>query len=353
MELIMKALNLYGINDLRYEEVATPTPKKGEVLVKIKASGVCGSDIPRIFEKGTYHFPTIIGHEFAGEIVELGDGVDSALLHKRAAIFPLLPCMTCECCQIGEYASCKNYNYFGSRCDGGFAEYIAVPVWNLVLAPKSLSYEEAAMAEPAAVGIHALRRAGVEIGDTVAIFGSGPIGLMLAKWSLAWGAFKAILVDIDKTKIDFAKSLGFENVINSLERDAVSEIMAITNNRGADICIEGAGVSKTLEQCLFSCRSFGKIVAMGNPAGNMALSQKAYWELLRKQLKIIGTWNSSYVTLPKNDWHLAIEAMSKGLLDVKPFITHKVKLEDYASTLQMMKDRKAFFNKVMFIIEGN
>jgi L-iditol 2-dehydrogenase len=114
---------------------------------------------------------------------------------------------------------------------------------------------------------------------------------MLVKWSLSWGAFKVILVDIDKYKIDFAKKLGFQNVINSLETDAVSEIVSITSDRGADICLEGAGVSKTLEQCLFACRPFGKIVAMGNPVGSMNLSQKAYWELLRKQLKIMGTWN--------------------------------------------------------------
>lgn len=347
----MKALNLYGIGDLRLDEVQTPSPKKGEVLVKIKASGICGSDISRIFEKGTYHFPTIPGHEFAGQVIELGEGVDEKWLNHKVAVFPMLPCKQCEPCQIGEYAQCKNYNYFGSRCDGGFAEYISVPVWNLVLVPDTLSYEEAAMAEPAAVAVHALRQAQIEIGDAVAIFGAGPIGLMLAKWASAWGAMKVILVDIDPNKIAFAKSLGFEYVINSMQTDAVEQILSITNGRGADVCVEGAGVSKTLEQCLFACRSFGKVVAMGNPAGDMHLSQKAYWELLRKQLKLSGSWNSSYSSLPKNDWHLAIEAMSKGILNVKPFITHKIKLEDYSHHLQMMKERKEFFNKVMFIMD--
>ena len=347
----MQGLVLHAIGDLRLDDVAKPTPEKGEVLVKIRASGVCGSDIPRIFEKGTYHFPTIPGHEFSGQIVELGEGVDENLLNKKVAIFPLIPCRKCELCQIGEYAQCKDYNYFGSRCDGGFAEYLAVPLWNLVMVPDALSYEEAAMAEPAAVAVHALRQVGVEIGDTVVIFGAGPIGLMLASWAKAWGAYKTILVDIDKGKIEFAKKLGFEYVINSMECDAIEEINRITDGRGADVCVEGAGVSKTLEQCLFAARTFGRVVAMGNPAGEMKLSQKAYWELLRKQLKIAGTWNSSFAPLPKNDWKLAIEAMSTGLLDVKPFMTHKVGLADFKSVLEMMRDRSDFYNKVMFIIE--
>ena len=171
----MKACVLKGIGNLIYEDVPTPKPGKGEVLLKIKASGICGSDIGRVFVKGTYRFPTIPGHEFSGQIVEIGEGVDETLIGKKASVFPLLPCRKCEMCEIGEYASCRNYNYFGSRCDGGFAEYIAVPVWNLVIPEGDLSYEEMAMAESAAVSLHALSRAGVELGDTIAIFGAGAI----------------------------------------------------------------------------------------------------------------------------------------------------------------------------------
>ena len=206
----MKACVLKAVGQLEYEEVKTPSPGKGEVLLKIKASGICGSDIGRVFVKGTYSFPTIPGHEFAGEIVELGEGVQKDLLHKKAAVFPLLPCRVCDMCEVGEYASCRNYDYFGSRRDGGFAEYLAVPVWNLVIGDQSLSYEEMAMAEPAAVSLHALSRAGVELGDNVAIFGAGAIGLMLAEFAKAWGAGRVIPLDIEPAKIDFAKRIGFD-----------------------------------------------------------------------------------------------------------------------------------------------
>jgi len=347
----MKACVLHSIADLRYEEVTSPKVSKGEVLVEIKASGICGSDIPRVYTKGTYHFPTIPGHEFAGQVAELGEGVDSELKGKKAAVFPLLPCMKCEQCQIGEYAACIDYNYFGSRCDGGFAEYIAVPVWNLVMVPESLSYEEAAMAEPASVAIHALRQTGIEIEDNVVIYGAGPIGLMLGQWAQAWGADRVMLVDIDDGRVSFAKEVGFRNVWNSKDGDPVEWVMSITGGRGADIAVEGAGVSLTLEQCLKSARPFGKVVAMGNPMGEMKLSQKGYWELLRKQLKIFGTWNSSYVSLPKNDCKLAIRAMEQGRINVKPFITHRFSLNDCNKALDMMRDRTEFFNKVMFVNE--
>ena len=349
--IFMKACVLHNIGDVRFEEVDTPKPGKGEALVRIKASGICGSDIPRIFSKGTYGFPTIPGHEFAGQVVDAGEGADSKVIGKKAAVFPLLPCRRCDACQIGEYALCGSYNYFGSRCDGGFAEYIAVPLWNLVMVPGSLSYEEAAMAEPAAVAVHALRQAGVCIGDYVAIFGAGPIGLMVARWAEAWGAHKVMLADIDGGKVEFARKLGFEHVFNSREGDPVQWIYEITGGRGADVAVEGAGVSSTLEQCFKAARPLGKVVAMGNPSGEMKLTQKGYWELLRKQLAVYGTWNSSFVPLPKNDWELAIRFMECGKLDAKPFITHRFRLEHCNAALEMMRERKEFYNKVMFIME--
>ena len=154
----MMALNLHGVGDLRYEEVPMPVPGPGEVLLKIKAVGICGSDIPRAFTKGTYHFPTIIGHEFAGEIVEADD---SELVGRGASVFPLLPCGKCSACREEQYARCSDYDYYGSRRDGAMAEYIAVKQENLCLLPKEVTYEEAAMSEPAAVALHAFRKSGV------------------------------------------------------------------------------------------------------------------------------------------------------------------------------------------------
>ena len=236
----MKALNLHAVGDLRYEDVPMPVRQAGEVLLKVHACGICGSDLPRVFTKGTYHFPTIPGHEFAGEIVEADD---PSLVGRRAAVFPLLPCRKCEACQVGEYAQCSDYDYYGSRRDGAFAEYIAVKEWNLVFFDDSLSYEEAAMCEPAAVALHAIGQASVGIGDTVAVFGAGPIGIMLGLWARTAGAFRVILCDIDPTKVEFARKQGFD-AVNSRETDPVEYIRTQTGGRGADACIEGAGVAQ-------------------------------------------------------------------------------------------------------------
>ena len=342
----MNACVLHDINDLRYEQVSIPEPQKDEVLMKIRASGICGSDMGRVFEKGTYHFPTIPGHEFAGEIIDAGNAELAHLVGTKAAVFPLLPCFTCSSCEIGEYAQCKQYDYYGSRRDGGFAEYLAVKAFNLVPIPDAVSFEEAAMCEPTAVAIHALSQAGIQYGDTVAIFGAGTIGIMLAKIARSWGAEKIILADIDDRKLAFAKKLGFEHAINNRDVDICEAIQEITENRGADVVVEGTGVSPALESCMKVAGTFGRVVLMGNPAKDMSLSQKAYWEILRKQLSLKGTWNSSY-NGNQNDWRTAIAAMPK--LNLCEFITHRFTFDQCNEAFSLMKSQTDFIVKIMFV----
>lgn len=156
----MKANVLFGIGDLKYTNIPLPRLKSDEVLVKVKAAGICGSDIARVFKTGTYHFPTVIGHEFSGVVSDIGSSTYLSWLGKRVSVFPLKPCFKCNNCKNKEYELCSNYDYLGSRCNGGFAEYVAVPVWNLLEIPDCVCYEEAAMLEPAAVALHALKRSG-------------------------------------------------------------------------------------------------------------------------------------------------------------------------------------------------
>ena len=175
----MRALVLHDVADLRLETVPVPELTAGCVLLKIQACGICSSDKERVFVTGTYHFPTIPGHEFAGKIVAAADDVDEALLGRRASVFPMLPCKECDACKIEQYAQCSNYNYFGSRCDGGFAEYLVVPVWNLVLYDDSVPYAMAALSEPSAVSMHAVNIGNIKKGENVAVVGTGTIGFLL------------------------------------------------------------------------------------------------------------------------------------------------------------------------------
>jgi len=326
----MKACVLYAVNDLRYEEAPDPARKPGEALIRVRASGICGSDLDRVFGKGMYHYPTIPGHEFGGEIIEADD---AGLTGRKCTVFPILPCRECPSCETGHYAQCENYNYFGSRCDGGFAEYISAPEWNVVLAPEELSFEEIAMTEPCAIALHCLERAEMRAGDGVCVFGAGPIGIMIGKWAALKGASRVALIDVDPFKSAFAKELGFETELYGKY----------------DIAVEGAGVSAAYENAVAAAKPFGTVVLMGNPAGGMALTQKGHWEILRKELAVKGTWNSSY-SGGRNDWKTALAFMRR--LDISRLVSHRFGFAECGRAFGLMKERKEFFNKVMFVSGG-
>ncbi|MBO6178675.1 MAG: galactitol-1-phosphate 5-dehydrogenase [Selenomonadaceae bacterium] len=342
----MKALNLHGIGDLRYEDVPMPQRKAGEVLLKIRAVGICGSDIPRVFEKGTYHFPTIVGHEFAGEIVE---AENSNLIGRRAAVFPLLPCGKCEACRTEHYAQCSHYDYYGSRRDGAMAEYLAVKEKNLCLLPEGVSYEEAAMSEPAAVAIHAFRKSGVGAGDTLLIYGIGTIGLILAQWARTAGVKNIVLVGRTDDKVEFAKNLGFPLAVNARKDDLRKLVEELTSGQGASACIEGTGKSEPWKSCISCARPHGTVVSMGNPVGEMRLSQDDYWKILRKELHLAGTWNSSFDSR-ENDWSEAVMAMQEKRLELKSLITHTFSLDEYETAFSLMRERREMYCKVMFVM---
>lgn len=325
----MKAAVLHDIGDLRVEEVPVPVCGEDEVLVRVRRCGICGSDIPRIFTKGTYHFPTIPGHEFAGEVVASPTGEH---VGERVCVFPLLPCGQCAPCRQEEYALCEHYDYYGSRRDGGLAEYIAVKTFNLVPLPDTVSFDEAALCEPCAVALHALRRAGVGQGDRVVILGAGPIGLLAAQAATMYGAASVALVDIDPQKLAFARSLGFE--------------IYQEDQPPADVVIEGTGAAAALANGLAIVRRGGTVLCMGNPAGGMALGQNDYWHILRKELTLKGTWNSHYAH-DQNDWRDAIDALAAGRIRAAALITQHVPLGDCVTMLERMRDRAEFYVKVM------
>ena len=342
----MLALNLHGVGDLRYEAVPRPVPQADEVLLRVCAVGICGSDIPRVFTKGTYHFPTIIGHEFAGEIVA---AADKSLVGRGASVFPLLPCGTCPACETGHYAQCRHYSYYGSRQDGGMAEYIAVKRANLCLMPAGVSYEEAAMNEPTAVALHALRQSGVGLGDTLFIYGVGTIALIIAQWARAAGVRRIILAARSQAKVDFARKLGFTAAYNVQETDIRAKVAELTDGQGATACIEGTGASAGLEACVWAVQTFGRVVTLGNPAGGMALTQDGYWQILRRELQLVGTWNSSFQAM-QNDWQDSLRGMENHAIDLKSIITHRFALADYAQAFALMHEKRECYGKVMFVL---
>lgn len=344
----MQACVLHAVGDLRLEERPTPMPGPGEVLLRVGACGICGSDVPRVFSKGTYRFPTIPGHEFAGTVTAVGADVDPLLVGRKAAVFPLIPCFKCGPCEGGHYAQCEDYDYLGSRSDGAFAEYVRVPVWNLVHLPPEVSLEEAAMVEPAAVAAHALRRGQIDLGDQVLIFGAGPIGLLVAAWAKIWGAARILIVDIDVEKLRFARKLGYDHLYDAAQPD-VAEWVKRKTGRGADLVVEASGSTHAFASAMQCARAFGRVVLLGNPNGAMTLPQEAYWAILRKELQVTGTWNSAYANLPRNEWAMTVSYLAQGKLDVLPLITHRIGLGELGAHLALMRDRSAFTNKILYV----
>ena len=335
----MKAYVLHAVNDLRYDEIDIPECPKGWALVKVRAAGICSSDIARIFTKGTYHFPTIPGHEFAGDVYAVGDEKDAALLGKKVGIFPLIPCRVCSQCVEKHYEMCANYDYVGSRRDGGYAEYVAVPVWNLVQLPDSISYLSAAMLEPLSVALHAIKLGGVKKGDQVAIIGTGMIGISAGQWAYKFGASKVTVIGRNESKRALVEKCGLEYVICS-NKDEIGQY---------DFVLEAVGSPSAIELAVSGATPGGTVLLMGNPSGDICFPQDVYWRILRKQLQLKGTWNSVYDGVHPSDWTEAVHAIADNEVHVEALITHTFSQEKLMDGLQLMRMHQEPYCKVMTI----
>ena len=257
--------------------------------------------MPRCFVTGTYHFPTIPGHEFSGQIVAVGDDVDESLLGKRSCVFPMLPCKHCKACKMEEYAQCSGYSYFGSRQDGAWAEYLVVPVWNLVPFDDTLDYKTAALCEPAAVSMHAVNIGDIKEGQNVVIIGTGTIGFMIALFAKErTKTGKVVIAGRSKNKLEYAKKLGFDVVDTGVD-DLPAQVKKIIGIDGADVTFEAVGSNEAIASAIESTGALGSIVLVGNPSTDLILPKNIYWSILRKQITVKGSWNSSYNSRV-NDW---------------------------------------------------
>jgi L-iditol 2-dehydrogenase len=342
----MKALVLESDKKLSLLDKEVPVfAEAGSLLVKVVACGVCGSDLPRGFAGGAYHYPLVMGHEFSGIVAE---EKESSTFRKgdRVAVFPLIPCRKCAACQTGDFAQCADYDYFGSRRDGGFAEYLRVPETNLFLIPPHVKTLHAAMVEPAAVALHGVRKMRVAAGDTGVVFGAGPIGNMTAQWLRIHGCKRVIVVDIEERKLAIAAGLGFE-AVNGIQDKAVEKIMELTAGAGAARVVEAVGLPATFLQAVQVAARFGEVVFLGNIHGTFSIGEKDFSNILRKELTIYGTWNSKVVPRGADDWTTVLQYLDKEL-QVGPLISDTPRLEEGPAIFDSILHRKKFHNKVIF-----
>lgn len=333
----MKAYRLHAVNDLRYENVDIPSLTDDDwCILKVHAAGICSSDIPRIFTKGTYHFPTIPGHEFAGEVYSVNNDKYKSLVGKRCGVFPLIPCRHCEQCQKKNYEMCAHYDYLGSRRDGGFAEYVAVPRWNLIELPTMVSYEQAAMLEPLSVALHAIKRGGVTSGQKVAIVGTGMIGISAGLWAKMKGASNVKIIGRSEGKRTLVESMGLDYINSS--KDEMGDY---------DFVLEAVGSPSSISKAISIARPGSTVLLMGNPAGDIPLPQDTYWRILRKQLTVKGTWNSKYDGNNPSDWTEAVDAIASGKINVLSLVSHRFNQQNLKEGLNLMHEHKEPYCKVM------
>lgn len=345
----MKALSLFGKRDLRLVEEAMPVIDDSyDVIVKVKAVGICGSDLSRYRKLGPYVEGMVWGHEFSGEVLEVGDKVLNVKPGDRVAGCPALYCGECESCKKSEFARCDQLTVIGARHPGAFAEYIKIPAENLVLIPEEIDYETAAMIEPSAVVVHGYYHTDITPGDEVAVMGCGNIGLLAIQWAKVFGAKKIYAIDIDDKKLEIAKEIGADIVINSSEKSAYEQIMEQTNGRGVEIAVESAGSPVTSAQVFSLAKKGGQVVFMGIPYADINIERFYFEKIVRNELKVIGSWNAISGPFPGKEWTTTVHFMKTGQINVKPLITHHAKLSDGPEIFEKIIDREDFYGKVIF-----
>ena len=338
---MMKAGVVHGREDIRFEDIDKPIPNKNQVLIKVKYTGICGSDVPRVNSDACHFYPNVLGHEFSGIIEEIGEEVTSLKIGDRVAGVPLVPCMKCEDCQSGNHALCKHYSFIGSREFGSFAEYVVVPEINAVKFEDEVTFEQGAFFEPSTVALHGLQRVPYEGGKTVAILGGGTIGLFTMQWAKIFGAKKVVVFDINNERLELAKVLGADDGINTIEENFMKNALQLTNNRGFDYVYETAGNTITMKMAFQLTANKANVCFIGTPTKEITFSVKEWEQMNRKEFNLTGSWMSYSAPFPGKEWELTAHYFKTGELKFdESLIYKKIPLREIPSAFEMYKDNK-------------
>ncbi|PAD36647.1 MULTISPECIES: 2,3-butanediol dehydrogenase [Terribacillus] len=315
----MKSLVYYGSKNVKVENITEPEVSKDTVKIKVKFAGICGTDLHEYLHKTfVTEDKMILGHEFTGEIVEVGDNVTRFKTGDRVAVEPIWGCGECDTCKTGNYNICPDMKSYGIHENGGFAEYVVVKEANVFALPDTLSYEFAALIEPLAVVLQAIRKSKFKIGDSVALFGAGPIGLLLSESLRAAGASKIFVAEVSEERRKLALEMGADIVINPIEEDAVQVIKNNTNG-GVDVSFDVAGVEATFNQSLDCIKPNGEFMIVSvfaNPVNYHPTMQVVSEKKINSSLGY------------NNIFAQSIDLLAKGSLNVEPVITSVIALDN-------------------------
>jgi L-idonate 5-dehydrogenase len=336
----MIACVIHGAKDLQIENRSEPQPSAGEVVVRFGAGGICGSDLHYYHEGRAGNFelrePMVLGHEVAGEVVEIGEGVTKVQPGQRVAVNPTRPCRNCRYCFSGRSNLCKNVLFYGSAArfphvQGSFSDLFIAAEDQCVPIPDSLSYPAAACAEPLAVTLHAVARAGSLLGRRVLITGAGPIGILTVAAARLAGAAQIVITDLFDESLAVAERMGATRVVNV--KTTPADLDSLMQDRGYfDVAIEASGNIRGLENCIDATRPGGRIVQVGIlPAGNAGAPMN---KLLAKELELFGTFRFH------EEFQWAIQALISGRVKVDPILSAQFTFPDAIQAFELASDRR-------------
>ena len=317
----------FYMTDLEKIEVGeAPMPQMGpdDVIIKIQSVGVCGSDL-HYYRTGAIgdfvvKFPFVLGHEAAGVVYDVGENVKNLKAGDRVCMEPGVPCMKCEECLTGNYNLCKDVKFWATPpYDGVLSEYVAHPAAFTFKIPDNMSFTEGALVEPLAIGLHACNMGGVKLGQTVAIVGAGCIGLVTLLAAKAYGATRIIVGDVLDKRLAKAEELGAITV-NTKEEDFAGKVLEITGGRGADVCIDCAGFSATVDACLGCAKPAGMVIIVGLGQDHVDGFNTGIMSTKELTVKSIFRYRNLYPT--------AINAIADGRINVGSIVSHRFKFDD-------------------------
>ena len=339
----MQAAIIYGPGDIRVESIDIPKPKADEVLVKIKACGVCGTDQALNVGEFPANFPVIIGHEFSGEVVEVGSEVTNFGLGDRVTADPNRVCHKCDYCRMGLEHLCEKRESMGVDSHGADAEYAIVPETNLYKYPENLSYEEAAFTEPLACAINGTNLAQVHLGDTVLILGAGGMGNLITQCVANSGAANIIVSEPIEYRRKMAKENGATHLVDPFNQDLDAELRKI-RSIGADVVFEAAGNNILQEQAISYVRKGGTVVWFGCSPQGRTINVDSF-DVNDREIKIQGSFNNPFST------GRAIELLGSKTVRVDNLISHRISLNNYLDVFDIFGSSDSL--KLMVYMDGN
>ncbi len=337
----MKAAVLEGIEKLVVKDVPQPKPKDNEVLIKVNCCGICGTDLKLYKGDYTANCPVILGHEFVGEVVEVGREVKNLKVGDKVVPDPNESCGACDWCRSAQPCFCNNLAAYGVLRDGGFAEYAVCGEKGTYKIPQGLDDETASFTEPVSCAVHCLDKAAIKPGETVAIIGAGIMGQIFTQMLKNSGASRLIVISRSQWKLDLAKKSGATDTIKSQSfSQAKEDVLRLTNGSGVDIVIEAVGKTETVEESFSLAKKGGRILIFGFcPEGKEA--KFIPFDVLSKELTILGSWVNPY-TFPR-----ALQILTSGKINLKPLISMRLKLENIIDGFKAMAEKPAGFMKAL------